>query len=330
MSPALASSNNGNWHTASRWRNFLSAWATTEILQQWVGEPARALVALHARRSAQSIARFREAHPDRPIALVLTGTDVYGEMASDDSARRSLQCATQLVVLQEEALSRLEPADRAKARVIVQSAPVVLCADQQVHRVDYVAVGHLRSEKDPLTLMEAARLLLGTRIQIVHVGEALEPALGAEARRTTEQCPNYRWLGNLPQPEARRRIACARALVHMSRLEGGANVVIEAVRSQVPVLASRIDGNVGLLGRNYDGYFSCGSAIELAQLIQRTFDEPLFTARIAAQCAEREPLFEPAREAAAVQALLLDMLRGSTKMEGAAPGHLAANSSNLR
>jgi putative glycosyltransferase (TIGR04348 family) len=308
VSPALASSNNGNWHTASRWRNFLSAWAPTEILQHWGGEPARAMVALHARRSAQSIARFREAHPNRPIALVLTGTDVYGELASDDSARQSLQYATHLVVLQAEALSRLEPANRAKARVIVQSAPVVLCADQQVQRVEYVAVGHLRSEKDPVTLMKAARLLLGTRIQIVHVGEALEPALGAEARRTMEECPNYRWLGNLPQPEARRRIACAHALVHMSRLEGGANVVIEAVRSQVPVLASRIDGNIGLLGRDYDGYFSCGSAVELAQLMQRMLDEPSFAERLKAQCAVREPMFEPAAEAAAVQALLSAML----------------------
>ena len=246
MSPALASSNNGNWQTASRWQTFLSALAPTEIRQHWGGEPARAVVALHARRSAQSIARFREAHPNRPIALVLTGTDVYGEMASDDSARQSFECATHLVVLQAEALSRLEPADRVKARVIVQSAPVVICADQQKQRVDCVAVGHLRSEKDPLTLMRAARLLQGTRIQIVHVGEALDPELGAEARRTMEQCPNYRWLGNLPQPEARRRIASARAFVHLSRLEGGANVVIEAVRSQVPVLASRIDGNVGL------------------------------------------------------------------------------------
>jgi putative glycosyltransferase (TIGR04348 family) len=311
VSPALASSNNGNWHTASRWRTFLSAFAPTEIIQQWDGEPARALVALHARRSAQSIARFREVHPNRPIALVLTGTDVYGEMASDDSARQSLRCATHLVVLQAEALNRLEPADCAKARVIVQSAPVVLCADRQVQRVDYVAVGHLRSEKDPLALMQAARLLLGTGIQIVHVGEALDPALGAEARRTMDQCPNYRWLGNLPQPEARRRIACARALVHMSRLEGGANVVIEAVRSQVPVLASRIDGNVGLLGRDYDGYFSCGSAVELAQLMQRMLDEPSFAERLQAQGAVREALFEPAAEAAAVQALLSDMLRES-------------------
>lgn len=266
------------------------------------------MVALHARRSAQSIARFREAHPSRPIALVLTGTDVYGDMASDDSARQSLKCATHLVVLQEEALSRLEPVDRAKARVIVQSAPVVLCADQRAQRAECVAVGHLRSVKDPWTLMQAARLLRGTRIRIVHIGEALDPELRTEARRTMEQCPNYRWLGNLPHPEARQRIACARALVHMSRLEGGANVVIEAVRSQVPVLASRIDGNVGLLGRGYEGYFPLGNAVELALLMERVLEDLSFAERLKAQCATREPLFEPAAEEASVQALLTDML----------------------
>lgn len=269
------------------------------------------MVALHARRSAQSIARFREAHPSRPIALVLTGTDVYGDMASDDSARQSLKCATHLVVLQKEALNRLEPVDRAKTRVIVQSAPLVLCADQRAQRVDYVAVGHLRNEKDPLTLMQAARLLLGTRIRIVHVGEALDPALGVEARRTMEQCPNYRWLGNLPQPEARQRIACARALVHMSRLEGGANVVIEAVRSRVPVLASRIDGNIGLLGRDYEGYFTVGNAVELARMMNRMLEESSFAERLEAQCAVRAPMFEPAVEAAAVQALVSDVMRES-------------------
>lgn len=159
--------------------------------------------------------------------------------------------------------------------------------------------------------MQAARLLLGTRIRIVHVGEALDPALGTEARRTMEQCPNYRWLGSLPHLEARQRIACARALVHMSCLEGGANVVIEAVRSHVPVLASRIDGNVGLLGLGYDGYFPLGNALGLAQLMRRTFEEPWFAERLEAQCAVREPMFEPAVESAAVQALLSDMMRES-------------------
>jgi putative glycosyltransferase (TIGR04348 family) len=308
VSPALESSNNGNWHTAARWREFLSAQRSAIILQQWDGADAAAIVALHARRSADSIARFRRAHPTRPIALVLTGTDLYGNLASDATAQHSLQCATHIVVLQQEAMDVLSAADRARARVIVQSAPRVSCVEPAACPCDFVAVGHLRSEKDPLTLMLAARHLRGTGIRIVHIGNALDAALGAEARQTMEDCPDYCWLGGLPQAVARQWMACAQALVHMSRLEGGANVVIEAVRAGVPVLASRIDGNVGLLGRDYDGYFEVGDASALAELMLRANAEPPFLAHLRRQCAKREPLFDPATEARAVERLLSDML----------------------
>lgn len=267
------------------------------------------MVALHARRSADSIARFRKTYPKRPLALVLTGTDLYGNLASDAAAQHSLQCASHIVVLQHEALRSLSPAAQAKARVIVQSAPRISCVEPAACPCDFVAVGHLRSEKDPLTLMLAARHLRGTGIRIVHIGNALDEALGAAARKTMDECPDYRWLGGLPQPVARQWIACARALVHMSRLEGGANVVIEAVRAQVPVLASRIDGNVGLLGRDYDGYFPAGDASTLAGLMMRTHDDSTFVSHLKAQCVKREVFFDTAAEAMAVQRLLDDMLR---------------------
>jgi putative glycosyltransferase (TIGR04348 family) len=308
ISPALASSNNGNWHTAARWREFLSTQAQTTILQRWNGEDAIAMVALHARRSADSIARFRKEHPTRPLALVLTGTDLYGDLASDAAIQHSLQCASHIVVLQQEALCMLSAADQARARVIVQSAPRVSCVEPAAYSCDFVAVGHLRSEKDPLTLMLAARHLRGTGIRIVHIGNALDAVLGVEAQKTMEDCPDYRWLGGLPQSVARQWMACARALVHMSRLEGGANVVIEAVRAQVPVLASRIDGNVGLLGRDYDGYFEVGNTSALAGLMRRAHEAPSWLSHLKAQCAKREPLFDTAAEAMAVQRLLGDLL----------------------
>lgn len=267
-----------------------------------------AMVALHAHRSADSISRFRQAHQNRPLALVLTGTDLYGNLASDAAAQHSLRCASHIVVLQQEAIHMLSAADQAKTRVIVQSAPRVSCVEAAAYPCDFVAVGHLRSEKDPLTLMLAARHLRGTGIRIVHIGNALDAALGAGARQTMEECPDYRWLGGLPQTDARQWMACARALVHMSRLEGGANVVIEAVRALVPVLASRIDGNVGLLGRDYDGYFDAGNASALAGLMRRAHEDPCLLSRLKAQCAEREPLFDTKSEAKAVQRLLSDML----------------------
>lgn len=308
VSPALAEANNGNWRTASRWGQFLAGVAEVEIARGWDGKPCDAMIALHARRSAEAIAQLRAARPAGPIALVLTGTDVYRDIEENRAAQHSLQCASQLVVLQPDALDRLDAFARAKARVILQSASR-LRARPARGRVDVVAVGHLRDEKDPLTLMAAAhRLPADTPIRIVHIGDALAPALGEAARRTMAQCPRYRWLGGLPREAARRWIAHARALVHMSRLEGGAQVVIEAVRSGVPVLASRIGGNLGLLGEDYEGCFPAGDDAALAALMERFAAEPAFAARLAAQCALREPLFTPAAERECVRRLLRDLL----------------------
>jgi putative glycosyltransferase (TIGR04348 family) len=309
VTPALVDANNGNSHTASRWRRFLSSMAETQVVLAWNGAPADVLIALHARRSADSIARFREAQPNAPIALVMTGTDLYRDMQTDPSARHSLECASHVVVLQGEGIASLPPASRAKARSIVQSASRVVRSDGPTKHVSLVAVGHLRDEKDPRTLMAAARLLPAeSPIRITHIGRPLDAKLGNEAERTMAECPRYRWLGGLPAPATRRWVARARALVHMSRMEGGANAVIEAVRSDVPVLASRIDGNVGLLGADYDGYFEVGDAAGLASLMERFAADHEFAAHLAAQCRAREPRFAPAEEARAVRALLADML----------------------
>lgn len=308
VSPAAAEANNGNGHTAARWMEFLQPVADVRLALAWNGEPADALIALHARRSAESIARFRATHPHRGLALVLTGTDLYRDIDSDVNAQHSLECASHLVVLQDEALRRLAPRHHAKARVIVQSAPAREPAGRAEPGTRFVAVGHLREEKDPLTLMQAARLLRDdASLRTVHVGGALDESLAAAARGTMADCPGYRWLGALPHGETRDAIAAAHALVHTSRIEGGANVIIEAVSSGVPVIASRIDGNVGLLGRNYAGYFPLGDAQALAAAMRRFAHEPAFASELAAQCAARAPLFTPAAEAAAVRALAQDL-----------------------
>lgn len=311
VSPAADGANNGNWHTAARWRRFLSPLADVQVARAWQGEPVAALIALHARRSADSILRFRAEAGRAPLALVLTGTDLYRDIDSDPAARTALDCADHVVVLQEEGLSRLDAATRARARVIEQSAVTMTRPDKVRRHFELVAVGHLRDEKDPLVLMQAARLLPpDSRLRILHLGDALDEALAEAARETAAACRRYRWLGGVPHAAARRRIAGSRALVHMSRMEGGANVVIEAVRSGVPVLASRIDGNVGLLGRDYAGYFPPGDACALAALIQRFQADAGFAEGLKAQCEARAPRFAPLAEQRRVRELLADLLAG--------------------
>jgi len=309
VTPAVASANNGNWHTAARWQRFLAPLAQVTVVTAWQDEPADAMIALHARRSADSILRYRQAGRDAPLAVVLTGTDLYRDLDVDMLARQALGCASHVIVLQDEALNRLDPAVRSRARVIVQSATALRRREPAPGRCELVAVGHLRNEKDPLVLMKAARLLPAqSLIRITQVGAGLDPALAEAAHETAASCRRYRWLGPRSHVSTRRRIAGSHALVHMSRMEGGANVVIEAVRSGVPVLASRIDGNVGLLGRSYEGYFTAGDADELAALMRRFECDAAFAATLAAQCALRAPGFAPQCERHKVRTLLADLL----------------------
>ncbi len=297
VSPALAQANNGNWHTASRWSRMLGSDCRIGILDAWRGEPCDLLIALHARRSAASVDAVARAHPHKPLVLVLTGTDLYRDIHSDTSAQRSLQQATHLVVLQGQGVDELPVALRAKCSVIHQSAPRLRPVAPPQRVLHVVSVGHLRDEKDPATFMRAAvRLRERGDIRFVQIGDGLDPALGAAAQRTQAECPNYRWTGGLPRAVARQHIRRAQVLVNTSRMEGGAQVILEAVQSSTAVVASRIAGNVGMLGAGHAGYFELGDDAGLAKLIARSRGEPAFLAMLRAQTVARSPWFEPAEE----------------------------------
>ncbi|MDO8449263.1 MAG: selenoneine biosynthesis selenosugar synthase SenB [Rhodoferax sp.] len=308
ISPALAGSNNGNWQTAWRWSRMLHPLFRTTIASQWQGEDADVMLALHARKSADAALAWAQAKGAERLAVVLTGTDLYRDIHTDVSAQRALQAAGQLVVLQERAPDALPEALRPKTRVIFQSAPRRATLSKTAGHVRALMVGHLRDEKDPLTyLRAAARLAQRTDIYLDHIGDALEPALGQAAQQAASSHPHYRWLGGLAHAQTRSRIQRAHVLVHPSKMEGGAHVILEAVQSGTPVLASRIDGNVGMLGPHYAGYFALGDDAALAALLQRCRDDAGFLPLLRQQCEARAPLFEPQREQALLRQLVARM-----------------------
>jgi len=325
ISPAVAQANNGNWQTAWRWSRMLHPAFQTSIAQSWRGEPFDVMLALHARHSADSIAQWARAKgvsADAPgLAVVLTGTDLYRDIQTDASAQASLAFAQRLVLLQECAPEALPSALRHKACVIFQSVTPRQTFEKPKQHLRAVMVGHLRDEKSPQTLFAAARLLSGNAdILIDHIGAALDPELGQQAQACAAACPNYHWLGGLSHEATRRHIQRAHLLVHASRMEGGAHVLMEAVCSGTPVVASRIAGNVGMLGQNYAGYFEHGDAQGLADLLLRCrtdqapshADDRAHTdncyRHLQTQCAQRAPLFAPATEQAALIALVHDLL----------------------
>ncbi len=281
------------------------------ILQsEWRGEPADVLIALHAKRSAGSIAAFREYRGDAPIALVLTGTDLYRDLpAKSREAIASLDAADRVIVLQEDAPRLLKSTWRAKSEVIYQSAPSLTPAKKAASPLRAVAVGHLREEKDPRTIFAAIRKLpRDLAIEFTHVGAQLDATLGAEARALEKSDPRYHYAGALSHGLARAAIKRAHVLVHPSIMEGGANVIVEAITAGTPVLASRMSGNVGMLGADYPGYFDVRDASGLRDRLVQLAEDRRSLVALERAARARRTLFHPAAEARSVRRLVAGLL----------------------
>ena len=308
MTPGTRDANNGNWRTAVRWARMLRDRYRVIVQTAWSGTHADALVALHARRSAASIGAFHETL-HRPIAVVLTGTDLYRDLAKGGKTLESIEIADRLVVLQDDAPGLLNPAWRNKCEVIFQSARFLRHRRRPKGFLDCAVVGHLREEKDPLTLLGAiASLPPKLPVRIRHVGAALDASLGKAARSLARRDARYRYLGALPHGLTRSLIASSDLLIHPSIVEGGANVIVEAITSGTPVIASRISGNLGMLGSDYPGYFEVRHSEALAALLVRASEEPGYVGRLKAACTRRKPLFHPGAEARAVKKLVERLL----------------------
>jgi putative glycosyltransferase (TIGR04348 family) len=267
------------------------------------------MIALHARRSHDSVMRFRAAFPERPLVLVLTGTDLYRDIRSDTSARLSMATADRLVVLQDMGLKELAPALRRKTRVIYQSAGPVAPRPPLKSCFEVLVSGHLRLEKDPFRAAAAAGLLPArSRIRVTHAGGAMNAPMEQDARDWMAREPRYRWLGERTHGEALRLLARSRVMVISSRMEGGANVVSEALAAGTPVIASRVSGNVGMLGRGYAGYYPVENERALARLLLRAETDPAFLRLLRRQCTARRKLVRRTREQRELKRLLSELL----------------------
>jgi putative glycosyltransferase (TIGR04348 family) len=302
VTPAGRGANNGNSNTAQRWARLLRQLGHRVSIQlEWDGADVDLMLALHARRSSFSIERFAAAFPDRPLLVALTGTDLYRDIRTDATAQASLRRATRLIVLQEAGLQELVRNLRAKTDVVYQSArPLARRAPLQ-RSFEVLVVGHLREEKDPLrAAMALAHLPPTSCIQVSHIGGPLDADLARQATALSGKEQRYRWLGERPHAQVRRYLARAKLLVISSRMEGGANVVSEALAAGCPVLASDISGNIGMLGRDYAGYFTLSDERDLARLLSRAENDRGFYRRLAAQCRARRALMTATKERASL------------------------------
>jgi len=296
VTPAGPGLRNGNRHTALRWAAFLrAAGHRVAVSTKDLDSGADLMLALHARKSHESIVDFWRRNPSKPIVVALTGTDVYRDIHLFGEAQESLERADRLIVLQPRAAEELPPRLREKVRVVVQSSSTALRHKPAKQKFRICVIGHLREEKDPLRTLAALRFLSKRDLEIVQIGKLLDPKLKPQTKDK-----RYRWLRGVTHARALKLLASSHAMVISSRMEGGANVVCEAIRIGVPVLASTISGNVGLLGEGYAGYFTTGDEASLAALIIKVQDKGALYKTLKRQVAALRPMVAPRHEARAL------------------------------
>lgn len=317
VTPAPPGSRHGNRNTAERWSRHLRALGYhTRVMVEWDGRDADLLIALHARRSHASIKAWKAAKPRHPLLLVLTGTDLYRDIRSDAAARESLDLADRMVVLQTRGLDELDAGKRAKTRVIFQS---VVAHRRQPPPSGYflaTVIGHLREEKDPFrAALALAHIDPGEKIRVVHLGRALSGEYEDHARELMRVEPRYRWLGELDHAGAMRWLARSNVMVISSLMEGGAHVVSEAIATGVPVIASAIPGNLGLLGDDYPACYPVGDEKALAAMLRRARSDSAWLKTLQSAIGKRRALVSPAAERCALKDLLAELIGSSGMRE---------------
>lgn len=315
INPTPVQTHTGNRTTAERWARLLrESGHHVEVAHEWSGPTIQwdLLITLHARKSFPILERFHHAHADVPVVVALTGTDVYQDIESSSEAKQSLEIASRLIVLQPLAVDALPEHFRSKCRVIYQSAAAEppKQPDNKVFRICVLA--HLRAVKDPLRAAYAARKLPpDSRVQVMHGGGVLDAELAREAEAEQRRNPRYVWLGDLSHERALRLLAGSHLLAVTSVLEGGANVVSEAIATGVPILSTLIPGSIGILGPDYPGYFPVGDTRALCNSMHRAETDPAFYSELSRRISDLMVVVEPKRERESWNALLAEVSRSA-------------------
>jgi putative glycosyltransferase (TIGR04348 family) len=306
VTPAAPGSRAGNRATATRWAAFLRELGhRVRMVHSNQGAaaaayPADALVALHAWRSAETIEAAAERHPGRPLVVALTGTDIYRfQHSHPDTTLASMARAHALIGLHDRVADDIPARFADRLYTVRQSAKRLPSSygapPRSVLRV--LVAGHLRDEKDSLRAAYAARgLPAASRIQVVNVGGAHNEEWTAAARLEAANNPRFEWRGEVAHWQVRRLMASAHAMVMSSVMEGGANVISEACVAGLPIIASDIPGNRGLLGDEYPAYYPAADTAALRELLQRAEQAPAFLADLRERCRALAPHFTPAAE----------------------------------
>ena len=299
VTPAPPNSNNGNRISANRWAKILIQLGhQVSVVERYTTQNADLMIAIHAWRSHDSIIRFRQKNAAAKLIVVLSGTDIYQYIHShQETTLAAMQQADILLGLNHKVALAVPDELQHLLQVIPQSASKQVKRGNSEKHFLALVVGHLRDVKNPFQAAKAAQSLAATsRIQIHHYGRAHNASWALQARRETATNQRYRWCGEVNQSRLGEIYQQAKVLIVSSKMEGGANVICEAITAGTPVLASNIDGNIGLLGEDYEGYYSLSDTQMLRTLLGRLEQDKLFYSRLKSQFTFLQQYYSPHRE----------------------------------
>lgn len=311
VTPAPPGSLHGNRITALRWKRHLEGLGyQVQVTESWSGNPSNLLVALHALRSHSSIIQFKKLFPDQPIALIMTGTDLYRDMSSHPEVMKSMEIADAIIILQSAAIALIPQYLQAKVHVVYQSTKPI--KRKPLLKKDFLVsvIGHLRPEKDPFcTAKSLEHLPSESKIKVIHLGKAMSTDMTQLAESYSATLERYQWLNELSHAQTMQHLARCHLMVISSLMEGGAHVVTEAIAIGVPVIASDIPGNRGLLGDDYPGYYKVGDAKALAKLLRKAETDTTFYKSLEQHINSRSKYVQPQFEVKSIKALVHSLIK---------------------
>ena len=310
VTPAPPGTLHGNRITALRWHQFLSRLHyQSTVTEQWSGKSCDVLIALHGLRSYDSIQRFKKAYPNNPVALIMTGTDIYRDLKNSPKVIKSMEMADAIVLLQPDAIQSLPQKFHPKVRVIYQSVKSITRKTPPKRHFLASIIGHLRAEKDPFCAAQCLPLLpSNSKIQLVQLGKAMSPGLKKQAISIEKNVMRYRWLGQLSHSKTLQWLSRSHVMIISSIMEGGAHVVSEAIAIGIPVIASDIPGNRGLLGDSYPAYYPVGDKVALSKLLTKAESDPVFYQKMCKAIAARQKITKTELEQKSIQKLIQTLL----------------------
>lgn len=311
ITPAPPGSLHGNRVTAQRWQGFLKKLGyQAQISEYWAKSDADLLVALHAYRSHLSIIKFREAFPNKPIVLIMTGTDLYRDLSIHPEVFESMKISNAIVVLQPAAVKLIPKDLQSKVHVVYQSTKPI--QRKPLLKKDFLVtvIGHLRPEKDPFCIARSLEKIPSeSNIKVIHLGKAMSADMERMAEFYSADLERYQWLNELSHAQTMQQLSRCHLMVISSLMEGGAHVVTEAIAIGVPIIASDIPGNRGLLGDDYPGYYKAGVAVALAKVLLKAETDASFYKSLKRHIKGRSKYVQPQFEMKSIKALINNMIK---------------------